>query len=57
MPCPHFLFKTVKRFLIKLKMRNQEIQLRTSSARLINGDTAEAKGAALADHLHEAGLL
>ena len=41
----------------KLKMRNQEIQLRTSSARLINGDTAEAKGAALADHLHEAGLL
>ncbi len=41
----------------KLRMKKQEIQLRTSSARLIEADTAAAKGAALADRLHEAGLI
>jgi len=41
----------------KLKMRKQDIQLRTSTARLIEGDTAAAKGAALADRLHEEGLI
>lgn len=41
----------------KLTMRSQEIQIRTSTATLIDGATPAAKGAALADVLHEAGLI
>jgi electron transfer flavoprotein beta subunit len=41
----------------KVELRRLELQARTSSARLIDGETAAAAGAALADQLHEEGLL
>lgn len=41
----------------KVELRRLEIQVRTSSAKLIEGNSASAKGAALADKLHEEGLI
>lgn len=41
----------------QVELRRLEIQVRTSTARLIEGEGAAAKGAALADTLHEKGLL
>jgi electron transfer flavoprotein beta subunit len=41
----------------RLSLRSIEIQTRTSTATLIEGATPAAKGAALADKLHEAGLI
>lgn len=41
----------------RVELRHLEIQVRTSRAKLIAGDTAAAKGAALADTLHEKGYI
>ena len=41
----------------KVELRKLQIQLRTSSAELIAGDSSAARGAALADKLHELGLI
>jgi hypothetical protein len=41
----------------KVELRELQIQLRTTKAELIPGATGAAQGAALADKLHELGLI
>ncbi len=41
----------------KVELRSLEIQIRTSRATLIEGESAAAKGMALADTLHEKDLI
>jgi electron transfer flavoprotein beta subunit len=41
----------------KVELRRLEIQVRTSRAELIDGDGGAVRGAALAERLHEEGLI
>jgi electron transfer flavoprotein beta subunit len=42
---------------VRVELRKLELQVRTTRAKLIEGESAAAKGAALADKLHEEGLI